>query len=157
MRCADQWRAGRAVAGAAGEAIVSSAITPLWVAVRTALLADASIAFHVGTRVYGSTAPPSAILPRITIDSPTETNDDVLNADGNANSLTIHIWWEGTADDNVLMLAAHVERVLNKQRLTVSGRRHVNGTTSLVGVARDPDLNVRVVHGVMIYQSVTRV
>jgi len=96
-------------------------------AVRTAMLADASIAALVATRIY-DTAPEKVASPYMTIGDAGYVDSSTSSSEAQDIEIDVHVWAipadsanaKNTADVRALM--GHVRRVFHDQTLTVSGR-----------------------------------
>jgi len=96
-------------------------------AIRTAMLADASIAALVGTRVY-DTVPEKAAMPCMTIGDTGYIDSSTSSSEAQDMEIDVHCWdmpsdkanAKNTADVRALM--GHVRRVFHDLALAVSGR-----------------------------------
>lgn len=121
-------------------------------AIRTAMLADASIAALVGTRVY-DTAPEKVASPYMTIGDVGYA--DASSSDSEAQDLEMDVHcWDIPADRanakntaNVRALMGHVRRVFHDLALAVTGRNVVVcRVTRTIPIVSDADA----MHGVVI-------
>lgn len=140
---------------------MSSVLEPLYLGFHAALAADGALSALVGTRIYDTIAPPAAVFPRITIDSPSEDDFRTFGNAGNDDSWLIHLWdrtanataERPTNSSRVNVMYGHVERILNMQRLAIGGMSHVVGRTRLINNGLDEDGITR--HGVVRYTALS--
>jgi uncharacterized protein DUF3168 len=136
-----------------------SSVTPVQVAVRAALLANATLIPIIGSHIYDTQAPVSALnFPRIVLGQPTEVPWAAINRDGNENTLLIHLWSKDATTLGSATVRAMYEgakAALHRIRLTLSTGRFCHGSLTLLQIMLDDDLVS--MHGVARYVGTGRV
>lgn len=134
---------------------MSTVAWPLQVALVSALEADGPlIAILAGDQIYSGTAPEGSAFPYLTLGDSTEGDFNAIGRNGNEGTETIHIWSRVAGKQEVLTIWGHIERILNRKKLTLSAGEQLSGFARLVTVIPDPD--GKTTHGVVIYRSLAR-
>lgn len=114
-------------------------------AVDAVFIADSAFNTLTGGRFYSeSDRAQGATLPFVSYGTVNEGAFDTFNRDGNAETALIHLY--GANEKVVTTMYGHVERLLNKQPLTVTGHGVRLVRTRLVSFSDDPS---GAVHGVV--------
>lgn len=117
-----------------------SAAWPLDVAVAAAFNADATLAAKLaGDKVYSLVAEKDSPFDYIVLGDGPEAQFRTFGRQGHANDLAIHIWSQGQAKKGVLDIYGDIERILDRQRLVLTGHTAVRMATRLQAVLVDPD------------------
>lgn len=128
----------------------------LEVALVAALEADAPLtAILAGDQIYSGTAPEGSAFPYLTLGESTEGEFNKFMRRGNDTTCTLHIWSQVGGKQQVLTIWGHLERILNRKKLTLTAPgEQLFGTAQLVTVVSDPDGITT--HGVVRYRSLAR-
>lgn len=117
-----------------------SAAWPIDVAVAAALTGDALLAARlVGDKLYSGVAPKDALFDYLVLGDGSEDQFRTFGRQGHTNDLAIHIWSRGLQKQGVLLIYDDIERVLDRQILSLTGNTMVQLATRLQAVLADPD------------------
>lgn len=138
---------------------MSTAALEIGDALVAALKADAALATALGataedSKIYSGRAPDTAVLPYIVLGASTETARGTFGRDGTDGVEMLHLWTDGPFKRPVLVLYAHVHRVLDRVALTLSTNTHTRGRVRLVTTMIDPGGTAH--HGVAEYRAHTQ-
>ncbi|CAB4176547.1 Tail completion protein [uncultured Caudovirales phage] len=132
---------------------MSDSLYATQVAIKTALLADATFTASVGTRVYDR-VPPDAVMPYVTIGESTAVPFDVKDKTGMDQTLTLHVWSGYQGRKQVKDIGAAIYGVLNRGTLSISGHTFVDCLFEFGDSFEDADGLAR--HGVYRYRVTTQ-
>jgi hypothetical protein len=89
------------------------------------------------SRIFFGTAPDNARFPRITIDSPTNSAQNLVGFDGWSGSELIHCWTEGRDESLAVIGWEHFQRMF-KVPIPVTEHEFLGGEMELMGTMKDP-------------------
>ncbi len=126
---------------------------PLQVAVRAALVADATLDGLIAGRVYDQ-VPQDSPFPYVVVGDATARDFDTKTEDGMELTFTVHTWsrYRGLSETKQVMAA--VLDALDGQGLTVTGHRLTLLRFEFSATFMDPDGLTR--HGVQRFRAITR-
>jgi hypothetical protein len=118
-----------------------SAAWAIDVAVAAALTGDGTLAAKLaGDKLYSLVAPKDSPFDYLVLGDGPESQFRTFGRQGHANDLAIHIWSQGQQKKGVLDIYADIERVLDRQKLALTGgNTMVQMATRLQAVLADPD------------------
>lgn len=124
----------------------------LWnvrIALTAALRANAQITTLLGgaNRIYAGKAPPASAGRYIVHSQPGSTRQNLFKKKGARVVVMLDLWdvpnpstgYEPSSDRELSQLYEQIALSLDGVRLTVTGTRHLTGTTDLVTIVPDPD------------------
>jgi len=129
-----------------------SAETALAAAIRTAALADASVAALVGERFYDD-PPPDVIFPYLTLGRVESRAIDASEREALEHGVTLHVWSRYGGRAEVLQIIAALRGCLHNAALDVAERRLVLLFAQFADVFRSGD--GRTTHGVLRLKAIT--
>ena len=120
---------------------MTTAALPLQTAVRAKLLADSGL-MDVIHGVHDE-VPENAPFPYVVVGDVTEVPDDAHDRQGLTTTIILHIWSRYRGFKQALEILGHVDRVLDREPLTVSGFEDVSIAREFSQTLRDPDPEIR--------------
>lgn len=119
---------------------MATAVAAVGSAINATLLADATLGgILAGDKVHNVVAPQGAQYPYITVGESIEQPWESFQRDGNEGIESIHVWSKVLGKSQVMAIYGHLNRLLHKTTLAVSGSVFVSGRLSLTALLLDPD------------------
>lgn len=117
-----------------------SAAWPLDVAVAAALTGDGTLAaLLAGDKLYSLVAPKDSPFDYLVLGDGPEDQFRTFGRQGHANDLALHIWSRTDQKKGVLVIYDHIERILDRKIIALTGNTMVRMATRLQTILADPD------------------
>jgi hypothetical protein len=115
-----------------------SSLLPIQLAMITALVDDGSLSVHIDGRVYDF-VPENPTFPYVVIRTPTEVPWDMFHKMAQRVTFTFDIWSTYRGSKETKEIQAHINDVLDRAALSVSGYSHIWTHNTMSTDMRDVD------------------
>lgn len=104
--------------------------------------------------VFSGGAPQWASRPYLVVGSVSEDDslDGFGSSGGNDGKLTLHLYFEGPGNQEILEAIGHLDRIFNKQLIPINGFSGFLGRVRTIGVYDELFNNLPVSHGVVRFE-----